>query len=106
MQDARGRTRIVQQRVSIDERTLQKIADVTGGRFYRARNTEALSDIYAEIDALEKTEVAEEHYYHYTDLSVTPTVLGGFELPPLLIFPLLVLLGEILLAATRYRSLP
>jgi len=106
VQDARGRTRIVQQRVSIDERTLQKIADVTGGRFYRARNTEALSDIYAEIDALEKTEVAEEHYYHYTDLSVTPTVLGGFELPPLLIFPLLVLLGEILLAATRYRSLP
>ncbi|MDP7069842.1 MAG: VWA domain-containing protein [Phycisphaerales bacterium] len=106
VQDARGRTRIVQQRVTIDERTLQEIADLTGGRFYRARNTQALSDIYAEIDALEKTEVAEQHYYHYTDLSVTPTVLGGVALPPLLIFPLLVLLGEVLLAATRYRSLP
>ena len=37
----------------VDEAGLQKIAQLTGGRFFRARDTEALSGIYAEIDALE-----------------------------------------------------
>lgn len=37
----------------VDEVGLQKIAQLTGGRFFRARDTEALAGIYAEIDALE-----------------------------------------------------
>nr|MDQ3056208.1 VWA domain-containing protein [Pseudomonadota bacterium] len=37
----------------IDEATLQAIADETGGRFFRARDTESLAGIYAEIDRLE-----------------------------------------------------
>lgn len=37
----------------VDEVGLQKIAQLTGGRFFRARDTEALASIYAEIDALE-----------------------------------------------------
>ena len=37
----------------VDEAGLQKIAELTGGRFFRARDTEALAGIYAEIDALE-----------------------------------------------------
>jgi Ca-activated chloride channel family protein len=37
----------------VDEAGLQKIAQLTGGRFFRARDTEALAGIYAEIDALE-----------------------------------------------------
>jgi len=37
----------------IDEPTLQAIADETGGRFFRARDTESLAGIYAEIDRLE-----------------------------------------------------
>lgn len=37
----------------IDESTLQAVAKTTGGRFFRARDTESLSGIYAEIDALE-----------------------------------------------------
>jgi len=37
----------------VDEAGLQKIAKLTGGRFFRARDTEALAGIYAEIDALE-----------------------------------------------------
>ena len=32
---------------------MQRIAKLTGGRFFRARDTEALAGIYAEIDALE-----------------------------------------------------
>lgn len=37
----------------VDEAGLQKIAKLTGGRSFRARDTEALAGIYAEIDALE-----------------------------------------------------
>lgn len=37
----------------VDEAGLQKIAQLTGGRFFRARDTKALAGIYAEIDALE-----------------------------------------------------
>jgi len=106
MEDQLGRTHIRQVISDLDEVTLKAIADATGGRFFRARDTESLAAIYAEIDALEKTEVAEEHYYHYTDLAVTSVDLAGLPVPPLLIFPTLVLLLEILLAATRYRSIP
>lgn len=106
MEDQLGRTHIRQVISDLDEATLKAIADATGGRFFRARDTESLAAIYAEIDALEKTEVAEEHYYHYTDLAVTSVDLAGLPVPPLLIFPTLVLLLEILLAATRYRSIP
>lgn len=106
MTDRRGREYIQQVQAELDEPTLRAIAEATGGKFFRARNTESLAAIYAEIDALEKTEVAEEHFYHYTDLAVTSVNLAGIQLPPLLILPILVLLLEILLAATRYRSIP
>ena len=37
----------------IDEAGLQRIAKETGGRFFRARDTESLAGIYSEIDRLE-----------------------------------------------------
>ncbi len=40
----------------IDEDTLREVAAATGGRFFRARDTRALADIYAEIDRLEPVE--------------------------------------------------
>lgn len=40
----------------IDEATLQKIADETGGRFFRARDTSELAGIYAELDRIEPVE--------------------------------------------------
>ncbi len=40
----------------IDEDTLQRIADMTGGRMFRGRDTEELAGIYAEIDRLEPVE--------------------------------------------------
>jgi len=104
--DTFGRTRLRSTPVRIDEATLQRIADTTGGKFFRARDTASLGAIYAEIDAMEKTEVAEERFYRYTDLAVSPVDLAGRRLPPLLIFPMLVLVLEILLAATRYRTIP
>jgi len=38
---------------SVDENTLRKIAEQTGGRFFRARDTESLAGIYAELDRIE-----------------------------------------------------
>src|SRR5207247_2257314 len=42
--------------VDIDEDTLQKIANMTGGKYYRADNAQKFQAIYGEIDKLEKTE--------------------------------------------------
>lgn len=45
------------QRVSIDEITLKKIAKQTNGKYFRATDNESLEDIYTQIDELEKTEI-------------------------------------------------
>lgn len=39
-----------------DEETLRRIARITGGRYFNARDVEGLASIYAEIDRLERTE--------------------------------------------------
>ena len=49
--------------VDIDEDTLQKIADMTGGKYYRADNAEQFQEIYAEIDKLEKSEADDQEIY-------------------------------------------
>ncbi len=43
--------------VVIDENTLTNIANITGGKYFRATDNNTLSDIFAEIDSLEKTEM-------------------------------------------------
>jgi len=81
--------------VDIDEDTLQKIADKTGGRYYRADNAEKFRQIYAEIDKLEKTEATINKYTEYKELFPW-LVTGG----------LLVLLLELALGQTVLRRLP
>ena len=54
--------------VDIDEDTLTKIADMTGGKYYRADNTENFQKIYAEIDKLEKSEAEVKKYTQFTEL--------------------------------------
>ncbi|WP_282295959.1 VWA domain-containing protein [Stenotrophomonas sp. PS02289] len=44
----------------VDEATLQKIASLTGGRAFRARDTDQLASIYAELDRLEPIAVPGE----------------------------------------------
>jgi Ca-activated chloride channel homolog len=81
--------------VDVDEDTLRKIADTTGGKYYRADSTENFQKIYAEIDKLEKTEATVKKYSHYTELF--PWVLAA---------GLLALLAEIALGQTVWRKLP
>ena len=78
-----------------DEATLQKIAQMTGGKFYRADNSEKLRNIYDEIDKMEKTEAVVNKYTKYNELFPW-FILGGA----------VVLLLEILLAQTIFRRLP
>lgn len=52
-----GRTGYVNQKVTIDEITLKKIAKQTNGQHFRATDNESLETIYATIDELEKTEI-------------------------------------------------
>ncbi|MES9965313.1 MAG: VWA domain-containing protein [Candidatus Sedimenticola sp. 20ELBAFRAG] len=43
--------------IGLDEKSLEQIAQLTGGGYFRATNTNALEEIYQRIDAMEKTEV-------------------------------------------------
>lgn len=58
----------VQVPVEIDEEILEEIAKVTGGKYYRATNPDALRRIYEEIDGMEKTVVSRKTHTVYTEL--------------------------------------
>jgi len=49
-----GRTRLVNRKVDFDEDTLKEIAEITGGMYFNAKNTEALQQVYAEINKIEE----------------------------------------------------
>ncbi len=48
--------------VKIDESTLQEIAELTGGKYFRATNNRSLKAIYEEIDQLEKSKIEVTEY--------------------------------------------
>lgn len=60
--DMFGNTTVMQLDVVIDEEVLQKIADQTGGKYFRATDKHKLAEIYAEIDSLEKSKVEISQY--------------------------------------------
>ena len=79
--------------VEIDEELLQEIADVTGGKYFRATNNKKLAEIYDEINKLEKTEIEEFKFYNYEE-----------KYRPLVILAGLLLCLELLLRVTFFRS--
>jgi Ca-activated chloride channel family protein len=79
--------------VEIDEELLKEIAEVTGGRYFRATNNKKLEEIYEEINKLEKTEVEEFKFYNYDE-----------KYRPLVLLAGLLLLMELLLRFTVFRS--
>jgi Ca-activated chloride channel family protein len=80
--------------VEIDEELLGKIAEMTGGRYFRATSSEALRAIYERIDELERTKVEVEHVRHWHE-----------RFYPFAAAALLLLLLERLLVLTRLRNL-
>jgi Ca-activated chloride channel family protein len=81
--------------VDIDEDTLTKIAERTGGKYYRADNAARFQQIYAEIDKLEKTEADVKKYSHHRELFGWLLATG-----------LLLVMTEVVLGQTVWRRLP
>jgi Ca-activated chloride channel family protein len=84
-----------QVKIEIDEESLQKIAQKTGARYFRATDTESLQKIYDEIDTLEKTVIEEKGYAEYREL------FHFFLIPGLVL-----LILEIILRNTLLRRIP
>ena len=82
-------------RVEIDELLLRKIADETGGKYFRATNNTRLGEIYKEIDGLEKTKIESTTYISKKELFY-PWVMGAAIL----------LFLEILFSQIYLRKLP
>lgn len=83
------------QKVNIDERLLNSIAQETGGQYFRAKDNVELNKIYTEIDKLEKTEfelVKNIQFYDY----FYPLLLAAFAF----------LLLELILRFTVFRKFP
>ncbi len=86
---------VVYQDVEIDEKTLRRIASLTGGEYFRAEDERALQQIYEQIDRLEKTEITMSSYMEYNEQ------FRWFVIPALAL-----LLLEVVLLGTRFRKLP
>lgn len=66
-QDVSGRITYTNLPVVIDEQTLQDIANNTGGKYFRATDNSVLSDIFREIDRLEKSRIDVQNFSHTED---------------------------------------
>ena len=81
--------------VEIDENTLKNIAEITNGKYYRATSKESLSEIYSEIDKLERTKLHARQFSAYNE-----------EYQIFALIALLLLLFEIVLRNTVLRKIP
>jgi Ca-activated chloride channel family protein len=90
-----GKIEYTMQPVVIDEATLRTIAESTGGKYFRATGNKVLEEVFAEIDALEKTQMDVKHFSHTEDnyMFWAWLALGLFAL-------------ELLLRYTVVRSIP
>jgi len=59
--------RYVQAQVDVDEKTLKRIADITGGLYFSAQDANALEGIYKRIDELETTELKIKDYTSFVE---------------------------------------
>ena len=95
LKDYYGRTVYKNIPIEIDEESLKKIADTTGGKYYLASDSEKLRRIYDEINRLEKSNIEHLGYREYSEL------FPFFLLPGLLL-----LAAEVLLSNTVFLKVP
>ncbi|MBP5523314.1 MAG: VWA domain-containing protein, partial [Bacteroidaceae bacterium] len=81
--------------VEIDEPTMNKISQETGGRYFRAQKNADLSAVYADIDKMERTKFSVKEFSKRSEL-FEPYALAAF----------IVLLLEILLRYVVLKRLP
>jgi Ca-activated chloride channel family protein len=88
-------TRIQQVEVRIDEETMQSIADITGGKYFRATDNKALENIYNEIDELERSKIEVKEFSKKQE-----------EFKPFAIAALILLIAGIFLRISVFRNIP
>ncbi|HVW67597.1 MAG TPA: VWA domain-containing protein [Steroidobacteraceae bacterium] len=95
VRDEKGKMHVIMATVDVDEKTLQAVAAETGGRFYRATDTDSLQNIYQQINRYEKSAQTIQKFESVE------------ELYRWALFPALGLLGlAVILQQTRFRRLP
>lgn len=82
-------------KVDLDEETLESVATMTGGLYFRATDNQKLQAIYQEIDQLERTKIEVTAYKKYTELFPS-WLMAGF----------LLLAVELLLSHGVLRKVP
>ena len=87
--------RYIDVEVQIDEALLKKIADSTGGRYFRAVDRNSLEQIFKTIDGLEKSSISVKSYTHYNEIYSYFVWTG-----------LAMILIETLLSYSRFQTLP
>jgi Ca-activated chloride channel homolog len=95
VRDEAGNMHLIMDKVDVDEKTLQTIAQETGGTFYRATDTDSLEKIYEQINRLETTAQTVQKFEHQEELY-------SWALIPSAAF----LCFGLLLQHTRFRRLP
>ena len=81
--------------VEIDEEVLQQIATLTGGKYFRATDNDKLTQIYQEIDQLEKSKIEVKHFSKREEQYFWFGLVG-----------MLLLVTEALLRYTLLRKIP
>ena len=87
-------TQIQQVKVEIDEKLLTQIANMTGGKYFRATNNKKLDEVYQEIDKLERSKIEVTEFRRLHE-----------EFYPLVAWALALLLLEFLLRKTIFRTI-
>jgi Ca-activated chloride channel family protein len=95
VQDAFGRMVTRNMPVEIDEDVLKKIAETTDGTYFRATDNRKLREIYQQIDQMEKTRLDVKQFSKRKE-----------EYFPFLLAAMLILLFEIMLRYTIFRTIP
>jgi Ca-activated chloride channel homolog len=95
VRDEAGNLHMIMDKVDVDEKTLETVAEATGGTFYRATDTDSLEKIYEQINRLEKTAQTVQKFEHFDELYSWALI------------PAAAILGfGLLLQHTRFRRLP
>jgi Ca-activated chloride channel family protein len=95
VRDEAGHTHVILATVDVDEKTLQAVAQETGGQFYRATDTDSLQGIYDQINRFETSAQSMQKFEHADELYRWPLYLALGILGP-----------GLLLQQTRFRRLP
>lgn len=74
--DPMGFTQPMLMRDDLDEETLSQIASITGGKFFRATDSEGLTSIFEQIDRLEKNDAPAQRQVDYRELYDWPLLMA------------------------------